>query len=135
MDLQQVQAAVDGVDPPDLSGQQVHGTDAAMSDAVHTVGNLVFYIAGGEGRSFAAALVGLVEPSLQPPLAVAQFSSYDRIHSKSLRASGVKKCEHSSDARKTRGFRFFRQLDAKNANGFACLGPRRSKGTHLSGLA
>src|SRR2546426_7892199 len=46
--------------------------------------------------------VGFIQPSLDPPLAIGQLSSYARLHSKALRASGFEVCCYSSYARKTR---------------------------------
>ena len=88
MDLEQVQAAVDGVDQAELPGQEVDGADAAVGDAAAAVADFVVDVAGGEHGSGAVAEVGLVEASLDPALAAGQFLAYLGVHSKSLRDWG-----------------------------------------------
>ena len=88
MELEQVQAAVDGVDEAELAGQGVDGADAAVADAAGAVGDLVVDVAGGEHGLVAAAQVGLVEAAFDPALAVGQLPAYLGVHSKSLRCCG-----------------------------------------------
>src|SRR5438105_14255985 len=66
----------------------MHGTDPAIGHTADAPGNLVIYVAGGEHGALTTAVVGFIQPSLDPPLAIGQFSSYARFHSKALRASG-----------------------------------------------
>src|SRR5438270_3633938 len=85
----------------------MHGTDPAIGHTADAPGNLVIYVAGGEHGALTTAVVGFIQPSLDPRLAIGQFSSYARFHSKALRASGFEVGCYSSYARKTRGFRVF----------------------------
>jgi hypothetical protein len=65
-------------------------------------------VAGRHHGLGTTAQVGLVQASLDAALAVSQFSSYDRFHSKSLRAIGVGENRYSIKHRKTpRDFEFF----------------------------
>ena len=89
VDLEQVQAAVDGVDEAELAGQQVDGADAAVADAAAALGDFVVDVAGGEHGLGTAAQVALVEAVLDAALAAGQFLSYAGVHSKSLRSSGA----------------------------------------------
>jgi hypothetical protein len=103
MDFQKVQAFVNGFDEADSTGQQQHGTDATMGNTTNATGVIVINMACGKHGPLTTAVVGLIEPPLDPslaiseflpldpPLAIRPFSSYDRFHSKSLHASGVKK--------------------------------------------
>ena len=96
VDLEQVQAVVDGVDEAELAGQGVDGADAAVADAAGAVGDLVVDVAGGEHRLAAAAQVGLVEAALDAALAVGQLLAYLSFHSKSLLVTGVMRRCHNS---------------------------------------
>ena len=119
VELEQVQALVDGVDEAELAGQGVDGADAAVGDAAGAVGDLVVDVGGGEHGSGAAAEVGFVEAAFDAALAVGQPPSYDGIHSKSLVGPGVRERVHLLKPRKTpRDFEFF-------AN-FPPAGPRRT---------
>jgi hypothetical protein len=90
MDLQQLQATVDGIDQAKAAGQGMDGADAAHADASATRADLIVKVAGGHDRSLAAADIGPVQAALDAALAVSQFSPYDRFHSKSLLAFGVR---------------------------------------------
>jgi hypothetical protein len=79
---------VDGFDQSQLAGEQVHGADAPIGQAVGALADFIMDIAGGEQGLGTAAQVARVEPTLQAALAVGQFLSYLGIHSKSLRCSG-----------------------------------------------
>ena len=59
VELEQVQAVVDGVDEAELAGQEVHGADAAVADAAAAVADFIVDVAGGEHGLGAAAQVGL----------------------------------------------------------------------------
>jgi hypothetical protein len=89
VDLQQLQAAVQGVDEAELAGESMNEADAAEGDAVGTFGDLIVNVAGSHHGLGAAAEILLVQSALDPALAVGQFSSYAGFHSKSLRATGV----------------------------------------------
>jgi hypothetical protein len=54
MNLQQVQAPVDGVDQAEAAGEEVDGTDAADGDAAGTVGDLLVNVARSHDRLVAA---------------------------------------------------------------------------------
>jgi hypothetical protein len=86
VELEQVQAAVDGVDEADPACQGVHGTDAAAADTAGAVGDLIVDVAGGEHGPLAVGCVRPVETALEAPLAVGQLPTYLGLHSKSLRA-------------------------------------------------
>jgi hypothetical protein len=88
MDLEQVQAPVDGVDETEASGQKMDGPDAAVGEAVSFVSDVVVDVAGCEGGSFGLAQLGFVEPSLNAALAAGQLLAYLGVHSKSLSAGG-----------------------------------------------
>src|SRR5437588_2675490 len=59
-----------------------------------------------------ATQVRLIQPTLNPTLAVRQFLSYDLVHSKSLRASGVRVTRYLMKHRKSRGISFFTQISS-----------------------
>ena len=65
---EQVQAAIDGVDEADLSGQGMDGADAAASEAAGAFGDLVVNVAGREHGPVARGPLGAVEPSLDAAL-------------------------------------------------------------------
>src|SRR5450755_2475220 len=88
MDLEQVQAVVDGIDQADLSGQGVDDADAAVDEPAAAVGDFVPDVAGGEHRPGAIAEFGGVEAALDAPLAVGQSAGYGSFHSKSSAGSG-----------------------------------------------
>ncbi len=98
MDFQQVQISVKGVDEADPSGDEMHGTDAAMGHAAGAVGHLVLDVPRGEHGSLTTTVVALIEPSFDPPLAIGESAPYDRVHSKSLLVLRVKTVDQSSDA-------------------------------------
>jgi hypothetical protein len=121
VDLQEVQAAVDGVDQAQASGQQVDGADAAGADAAAAAGDLVMDVAGGEHGSVAATDIGPVQAAFDAALVVVQASSYDGFHSKSLCAWGVGTAHHSSDtAGKLRDFAFSQPSGTPTPGDFAC---------------
>src|SRR4029077_3669888 len=76
MDLEQYQAAVDGVDQPEPARQGMDGADATVGSAAVAVADLIVDVGGGEHRACAALEVGLVEAALDPALALAQLSAY-----------------------------------------------------------
>ena len=112
MDLEQVQAAVDGVDQAEPAGQGMDGADAAAGDAAGALGDLVVDVAGGQHGLGAAAQVLLVQAPFDPALAVGQFSSYARFHSKSLRATGVGESRYFIQHRKRRGISSFSEFSS-----------------------
>ena len=87
MELEQVQAVVDGVDEADPACQGVQSADAAAADGAGAVGDLVADVGGGEHRPSAAVHVGFVEAAPDAALAVGQLSAYLGFHLKSLRSS------------------------------------------------
>ena len=54
VDEKDMQAAIDGVDEAELSGQAMDRADAAVVDTVDAPGNLIMNIRGGEHRSATA---------------------------------------------------------------------------------
>jgi hypothetical protein len=86
MDLEEVQAVVEGLDQTDLSGQQVDGADAAVSDAVAAAANFIMDVAGGEHGLVTTPQLGFIQATLNTALAVSQLAGYSRVHSKSLRS-------------------------------------------------
>ena len=84
MDLQQVQAVIDGLDQAEAARQQVDRAEAAVGEAAAAVGDLVVGGGGGEHRSVGPAEVGRVETAGEAALAAVQLVSYLGVHSKSL---------------------------------------------------
>src|SRR5271154_3935042 len=107
MNLEQMQAPIDGIDQADAPGQEMHGPDAAMSQAAHSVSDLIMNVAGREHGSLQIGHDRFVQTPFDATLAVGEFSPYDLVHSKSLLASDVEVCDYSSDARKRRGILSF----------------------------
>jgi len=107
MNLEQVEATINGVDQANAPGQKVEGADAAVGQAANPVRNFVMNVAGREHGLIEIGHDCLIQASLDATLAVGEFSPYDLFHSKSLLASDVEVCSYSSDARKMRGFRVF----------------------------
>src|SRR5271168_658010 len=105
MNLEQVQAPINGVDQADAPGQKVKGADATVSQAVHAVRDLVMNVAGREHGALQIGHDRFIQTPFDATLAVGEFSPYDLVHSKSLLVSDVEVCCYSSDARKIRGFR------------------------------
>jgi hypothetical protein len=75
---------------------RVQGTDAAVSDAAGSVGEIVVNVGGGEHRPGGVMGLGGVDP----PLAVFQLSVSILLHSKSLVARGGGKVGYSSNTAK-----------------------------------
>src|SRR6202035_2246512 len=86
MDIQQLQAPVQGVDEAEPAGQSMNEADAAAGDAAATLGDLVVNVAGSHHGLGATTQILLVQSALDPALAVGQLSSYAGFHSKSLQA-------------------------------------------------
>ncbi len=61
-------------------------------------------VAGGQHGLGTSPQVGFVQAALDAALAVSQFSPYDRVHSKSLLASGVEELFTLQYAETTEGF-------------------------------
>ena len=85
---EQMQSLIDGVDEADASREQMESADAAVADAVNTVGDFVVDIGRGEDGPIAADRLGFIEPTLHTALASAEAMSYLGVHSKSLSAGG-----------------------------------------------
>ena len=68
MDLEEHQAAVDGVDESELAGDSMDGADAAVSDAAVAVADFIVDVGGGEHRLRATLEVGFVEAALNTAL-------------------------------------------------------------------
>jgi hypothetical protein len=84
VELQQVQAVVDGVDEAHVARQGVQGADAAAADGAGAVGDLIVDVGGGKHRPSAAVHIGLVETAPDPALAAVQLPAYLWFHLKSL---------------------------------------------------
>src|SRR5262249_51976103 len=89
VDLEQVQARVDGVDQADVPGQGMDGADAAVGHAAAAVGDLMGEVAGREHRMAASTELSFVQAPLTSAHGVFKFSTYRSMHSKSLLASRV----------------------------------------------
>src|ERR1700676_4349118 len=87
MDFEEVQAAVDLLDEADLAGEHQHGTDAAIGEAVHALGDFVLGVVCREHGFEKITELGLVEPLFNLPLARLQSFAYGGFHSKSLSRS------------------------------------------------
>jgi hypothetical protein len=84
MDLEQMEAIIDGLNEADFAGEQMEGAYAAGSEAMYAIGDVVMDIGSGEHRFGAIAEFGFIEPPINLPLAVRQLLTYGSIHSKSL---------------------------------------------------
>jgi hypothetical protein len=84
VDLEQLQAAVEGIDQADLPNQFVHGADATDGDAAAALGDFIVDVAGRHDRLGTAAQVGPVQTALDSAFAVGQFFGYAGFHSKSF---------------------------------------------------
>ena len=101
MDLQQMQAAVDGVDEANLAGQLMHQTDAADADGANLVGE--FHAdAGGCEHRLTLIFPRAVQPPLDPLLGFPQTILYTGLHSKSSLFSGERILFTPPIRRKTR---------------------------------
>ena len=89
MDLEKLQSLINSVDESKLTGEGVHGADAAVDDATSTIRDLIVDVVGGKHRLVTTSELALVEAALDAALAVGQITVYSRVHSKPLRASGV----------------------------------------------
>ena len=105
-----MQFSIDGFDQTDVLGEEVHGADAAMSQAAAAVGDFVMDVGGGEDGLVEVLELGLIEPLLNAPLAAQEASSYLGVHSKLLfpRPEVVSLLLQTS--RKTQEFRAFSPL-------------------------
>jgi hypothetical protein len=88
MNLEQMQAFIDAVDQPELSGQDMDRAHAAVGKTATAVGDLVVKIGGGEHRAFHPAEVVFVETAFDASLGIGQLGSYLGFHSKSSRVPG-----------------------------------------------
>ena len=84
MDFEQMQLSVDGFDQPNVLGEEVHGADAAVSQAAAAVGDFVMDVGGGENGLVEILKLGFIEPLQNAPLAALKASSYLGVHSKLL---------------------------------------------------
>src|SRR5450432_1391640 len=84
VNLEDVQALVDGVDQTKLAREEMDGADAAVADAVATVAEFVLNVAGGEHGFAAIAERGFVEGASEAALAIGQLPGYSWFRSKSL---------------------------------------------------
>jgi hypothetical protein len=83
-----VQVLIDVVDETDASRQQVDGSNAAMSQTVAAVGDLIVDVGRSEGGPVGVAKPFLVESAFDSALAVGQLLVYLGVHSKSLSVGG-----------------------------------------------
>lgn len=87
-DLEDGEARVDGLDQADIMGESMEEGDAAVAEAVDTVGYLVAEVAAGQDGSRLARELGLVESALDSALAGVELLAYLGVHSKSPSGSG-----------------------------------------------
>jgi len=73
MDLEQMEAIIDGIDQSELQDEGMHGADAAVNDAVGSAGDLVVNVASGKNWLVALGEYGLVEASFNTALAGGEF--------------------------------------------------------------
>ena len=108
VNLQQLQLPVDCLVEPNLLHEKMHRADASGDRRSRALGKLVVDVRGGHHRPVAAAVVVLVEPPHDPPLASLDLFSYPGVHSKTLRASDQGICHVTPlDARAHREFSSF----------------------------
>jgi hypothetical protein len=113
VELEQVQAAVDGFGEPEFAHEEVQGADAAVSNAAAALAELVVDVAGGEHGFGAAAQVALVETFLDPALATCQLLAYPGVHSKSSRDWGDEPWLNTHQTPETpQDFEFFHEIHA-----------------------
>ncbi len=87
VELEQVQAAVEGVDETHPARQGVDHTDTAAGDAAGAVGDVIVEVPGGKHGSLASGAVGLVGAALAAALAAGQLLTYLGFHWKASRAT------------------------------------------------
>ena len=107
MDLEQVQALIDGVDEADPLGEQMKGPDAAVRDGPTAARVVVVDVGSGIDRLFEILQPGLFEPILNPTLATSHSTSYLGIHSKLLFPPFDKVSFLHQTLRQTKEFRVF----------------------------
>ena len=73
VDLEQLQAVVDGIDQADRAGQRMDSADPAVGGAAGAVSDLVMHVPRGEHRLAAAAELSFVQPPLDAALAIVQL--------------------------------------------------------------
>src|SRR5271170_60066 len=117
VDFQQLQAAVDGIGEAESAGEGVKQADAAAGDAASAPGDFVMDVARGHHGLGAATQVFLVQTPLDAALAVGQFSSYARFHSKSLRAIRVGQSRYFIQHRKSLGISSFSAFSSPESRG------------------
>ncbi len=120
VNLEEHQTPIDGIDQTEATCQQVHGADAAVSDAAVTVTDLIVNVRGGEHRLLAAIDIGFVESPLDAALAIVQLSAYLGVHSKSLLGVEVEKFDTLQTPQKAGGFRDSRNFPDKRPQKDAC---------------
>ena len=89
VDLQQMQALVDGVDQADRLRQQVDGADAAASDGAERLRHFVLDVAGAELGLERHGVFGFVEPAHDSALAFVEPTTENDLHLKSFRERGA----------------------------------------------
>ena len=120
MDLQQAEAAIDGLVEAELLGQQMDGPDAAVGGRSRAFGDFIMDVRGGHDGPIASAVVVLVQSSGDPPLASFDLFSYLGVHSKTSVIRNRGRCFSSSIRPKTpKVFEFFHPTTQANPSGFA----------------
>ena len=110
VDLEQVQALVDGVDQADAPGEQMDGADAAVGDATRFGRHFVMNVAGREPRFEGDRIALLVEPAFDAALAIAEPAAENGLHLKSFCERGDGECRYFLKHRNHRRISgFFRQ--------------------------
>src|SRR5438270_13464212 len=90
VELQEVQAGIQSLDKSEPTCEGVNEPDAAAGDGMRAAGNFKVDVAGGPDGLRTTAEVCRVEAALDPPLAVRESSSYERLHSQSSRAADAR---------------------------------------------
>jgi hypothetical protein len=80
--FEEVEAAIDLTDQPDLAGEQEHGADSTARQTLHPVGQLVLDDAGGDHGALPLRTWAILDSLDDSPLALSQLVEDSRVHSK-----------------------------------------------------
>src|SRR5208282_5336026 len=83
VELEQVEAFVDGLGQSELADEQVDGADATAGDGLDLGGGLVVDVGGGEDRHGRRRRDRSIEPAVDFPLAGGVMAVWNRLRSKS----------------------------------------------------
>src|SRR6516162_10805152 len=124
VDLEDFQAAVDGIGQAEAADQQVHGPEATGGEAAGALADFIVNVAGRHHGFRAAAQIGLVQAALDPALAVGQLPTYAGFHSKLLGGGSPERDGTPSQTTKTpEDFEFFHASAGRDRREYASLRP------------